>query len=133
MRIDTAFLALAGVCLIVGACLGIYMGINEDFQLVAVHAHVNLAGWVSLALFGAIYRLYPELSRPRMARFHFGLSAVGALLLPPGIYLAEFHRTPLLAIVGSLLWLAGALIFFAAIARLAFSRRSRAIAVATGK
>ena len=49
MRIDTAFLALAGVCLIVGACLGIYMGINEDFQLVAVHAHVNLAGWVQSA------------------------------------------------------------------------------------
>jgi hypothetical protein len=44
-RIDTAFLVLASACLIVGVCLGIYMGVKEDFQLVAVHAHVNLVGW----------------------------------------------------------------------------------------
>jgi hypothetical protein len=61
-RIDIAFLLLASACLIAGVCLGIYMGVNEDLQLVAVHTHVNLVGWASLALFGVIYRLYPELA-----------------------------------------------------------------------
>ena len=119
MRIDTAFLAVAGACLIAGACLGIYMGVNEDFQLTAVHAHVNLAGWASLALFGLAYRLHPRLAGRRMGLLHFWLAAPGALLLPPGIYLAQIHETELLAIVGSLLWLASALLFFLMILRLA--------------
>jgi catechol 2,3-dioxygenase-like lactoylglutathione lyase family enzyme len=67
-RVDIAFLMLASACLIVGVCLGIYMGVNEDFQLVAVHTHVNLVGWVSLALFGVIYRNYPVLAASRLAR-----------------------------------------------------------------
>src|SRR6266436_5413237 len=43
-RIDTAFLLLASACLIIGVCLGIYMGVNEDLQLVAVHTHINPQG-----------------------------------------------------------------------------------------
>ena len=121
-RIDIAFLALASACLIVGSCLGIYMGIKEDFQLAAVHAHINLAGWASLALFGAIYRLHPELARQRMALLHFWLAAPGALFLPLGMYVVEFYGTPVLAVIGSLLWLAGALVFFGMIIRLALSR-----------
>jgi len=122
VRIESAFLAIAGVCLIVGAGLGIYMGIQEDFQLVAVHTHVNLVGWVSLALFGVFYKLHPHLSGTRMSRVHFVLATPGAVLLPPGIYLAEFHGTPWLAIVASLLWLGGALVFLAVLARLMLSR-----------
>ncbi len=41
-RIDISFLLLAIACLVVGICLGIYMGINEDFELAPVHAHLNL-------------------------------------------------------------------------------------------
>jgi cbb3-type cytochrome oxidase subunit 1 len=74
-RIDTAFLLLAGAFLIVGVCLGIYMDVNEDFQLVAIHTHVNLVGWASLALFGVIYRLSPELAASRLAQAQFWLSA----------------------------------------------------------
>ena len=48
-RIDTAFLLVASACLIIGVCLGIYMGVNEDLQLVAVHTHISLVGWASLA------------------------------------------------------------------------------------
>jgi hypothetical protein len=121
-RIDTAFLVLASTCLIVGVSLGIYMGVKEDFQLLPVHAHLNLVGWGSLALFGVIYRLYPELSTSRMARLHFWLAAPSAPTLPFGIYLAAVYQMPLLAVVTSLLWLAGTLVFFAIVAGLAFSR-----------
>jgi cbb3-type cytochrome oxidase subunit 1 len=47
------------------------MGIAHDFTLAPVHAHSNLVGWVSLALFGAIYRAFPELAVSRLARVHF--------------------------------------------------------------
>jgi hypothetical protein len=132
-RIDTSFLLLAVACLIVGVCLGIYMGINQDFQLSPVHAHLNLVGWVSMALFGLVYRLYPDLMKSRLARLHFWLAAPSALLLPFGIYLAAFHHWPLLAIVTSLIWLAGALVFFVAVAGLATSRSPMAPATAVDR
>ena len=117
-RIDIAFLLLAGACLIIGVCLGIYMGASEDLQLVAVHTHINLVGWASLALFGVIYRLYPELAASRLARAQFWLSAPSALVFPVGIYLAQRYHMHTVAIVTSLLWLLGALVFFVMVAGL---------------
>jgi hypothetical protein len=126
-RIDTAFLLLASACLIVGVCLGIYMGVNEDLQLVAVHTHVNLVGWASLALFGVIYRLYPELAVSRLARAHFWLSAPSAMLFPVGVYLAQAYQSHAVAIATSLLWLLGALVFFVVmVTGLMFPRSSSA-------
>src|SRR5271169_605182 len=117
-RIDTAFLLVASAYLIIGVCLGIYMGVKEDFQLVAIHTHVNLVGWASLALFGVIYRVYPELAASRLARAQFWLSAPSALVFPVGIYLVQVHQIHALAIATSLLWLLGALVFFVMIAGL---------------
>ena len=110
-RIDLHFLTLATVLLIVGVGLGIYMGAANDFQLSPVHAHVNLVGWASLALFGLAYRAYPELAARKAARFHLILSATGAVLLPAGIALAVLRHVPGLAILAAFLWLAGALLF----------------------
>lgn len=111
-RIDIYFLLLAAVLLICGAGLGIKMGASEDFTLTPVHAHLNLAGWASLALFGLVYRAYPQLAERRLALFHFIVSAVGAVLLPIGIGLAVLKNEPALAIVASLLWLGGVVLFF---------------------
>ncbi|HEV8407024.1 MAG TPA: hypothetical protein VGQ34_03740, partial [Sphingomicrobium sp.] len=66
-RVDVYFLLLATILLICGAILGIVMGARGDFQLVPVHAHLNLAGWASLALFGLTYRAYPQLASTRIA------------------------------------------------------------------
>jgi len=110
-RIDIYFLLLATVILLAGASLGIKMGMTEDFQLTPVHAHLNLAGWASLALFGLVYRAYPQLAQRRLATVHFILSGTGAVLLPIGIGLAILKNQPALAIVASLLWVGGVLVF----------------------
>jgi hypothetical protein len=120
-RIDVSFLFLSATCLVFGVCLGIYMGIRHDFQLAPVHAHVNLVGWASLALFCTIYRAYPELAASRLAKVHFCVAAPSALAFPAGIYLAVIHDMKLLAIIASLLWLGGALVFLANIARMTFA------------
>ena len=70
-RVDVYFLLLATVLLLCGATLGIVMGAREDFQLVPVHAHLNLAGWASLALFGLTYRAYPELAATQSGAIPF--------------------------------------------------------------
>ena len=110
-RIDIYFLLLATVLLLVGAGLGISMGTSQDFQLTPVHAHLNLVGWASLALFGLTYRAYPQLAERRIALFHFIASATAAILLPMGIGLAILRGQPGLAIFGAILWVAGVLLF----------------------
>lgn len=111
-RIDVYFLLLAVLLLIAGAGLGIKMGSTEDFTLTPVHAHLNLAGWASLALFGLVYRAYPQLAERRLAAIHFIFSALGAIALPIGIGLAVLKGQPALAIIGSVLWFGGVLLFF---------------------
>lgn len=117
-RIDVYFLLLATVLLICGALLGIVMGAREDFQLVPVHAHLNLAGWASLALFGLTYRAYPELAATKLARYHFIVSGTASVLLPIGIGFAVLRSSPGLAIASSILWLLGVLMFLAQLIRL---------------
>ena len=121
-RIDVYFLLLATVLLVCGATLGIVMGAREDFQLVPVHAHLNLAGWASLALFGLTYRAYPQLGATKLARWHFGVSAIASVLLPIGIGLAVLRAQPALAIFSSLLWLIGVLMFLVQLVRLTGGR-----------
>lgn len=120
-RIDRLFLLLAAGCLIIGVLLGIGMGIQQDFQLAPVHAHLNLVGWASLALFGIVYRIYPELGASRLAKVHFLLAAPSGVLFPLGVYLAAVHHAHALAIVASFMWLAGAVVFFVGLARLTFA------------
>ena len=110
-RVDIYFLLLATVLLLCGGGLGIKMGASEDFTLAPVHAHINLAGWASLALFGLTYRAYPQLAERRVALFHFILSGSAAVLLPIGIGFAILRSQPTLAIVASLLFVGGVLLF----------------------
>lgn len=110
-RVDLSFLLLGSLMLVVGVVLGVIMGATHDFQLSPVHAHVNLVGWASLALFGLTYRAYPEMSRSRLAKLHLALAAPSAVLFPVGIYFAALYGQPALAIGASLFWLAGCLLF----------------------
>jgi cbb3-type cytochrome oxidase subunit 1 len=66
-------LKIAVVYLVVGASLGLLMGIMQTFVLAPVHAHLLLLGWASLALAGLIYHLYPAAAKTRLAGIHFWL------------------------------------------------------------
>jgi cbb3-type cytochrome oxidase subunit 1 len=121
-RVDVYFLLLATILLICGAVLGIVMGAREDFSLAPVHAHLNLAGWASLALFGLCYRVYPDLASRKLARYHFLVSATASILLPIGIGLAVLRASPGLAIFASILWLSGVLLFLVQLCRLIGAR-----------
>lgn len=62
---------LAALYFAIGVMLGVAMGASGDHSLYAVHAHVNLLGWVSMALFGIIAALHPSLSEGRVATVQF--------------------------------------------------------------
>ena len=71
------FIRIAVVYLVIGASLGLAMGISQNFTLVPVHAHVMLLGWASLGIAGVIYHLYPAAAATRLARWHFWLHNLG--------------------------------------------------------
>lgn len=119
-RLDTKFLFLASIMLCVGVTMGIMMAGSQDFTLMPVHAHANLVGWASCALFGLAYRAYPELQARWAAKLHFALAAPAALVFPIGIYLAITYHSEGLVIAASMAWAAGALLFMAQMAALAF-------------
>jgi hypothetical protein len=125
-RIDVQFLLLAALLLLVGVTMGIFMASTQDFTLRPVHAHINLVGWASLALFGLVYRAYPGLAKGWLATLHILLAAAGALLLPPGIALAVLAGSEVLAITASFLWLAASAVFFVQLLRLASADGSAA-------
>jgi hypothetical protein len=117
-RVDVYFLLLAGLMLTVGVVIGIMMAMSKDFQLVPVHAHTNLVGWASLALFGLTYRAYPELKSTGLARVHFALASAAAIVMPYAIYRAVVLQSEGLAIIASVTWLLAVLTFVVQLIRL---------------
>ena len=128
-RIGLWFILLAGLCLTVGVYLGMWMGVNKDFTLAPVHAHLNLLGWASLALFGLTYGVYPEIGRTRLAATHFALAAPSAMLFPYAIYRAMMLDDPSLSKVAAPMWFLGVLLFVVAVGRAAFARDKAAAGV----
>jgi hypothetical protein len=108
---------LAGsIFAVLGMLMGIGMGMSEDFTYSPVHAHINLVGWASLALFGLAYRA--GLAKvDRLAQFHFWVALVGAIVLPIGIYLSMAQHQAAVAIIGSLITLVSMVLFVVNVVR----------------
>jgi len=63
------------------------MGAHNDFTLAPLHAHINLLGWVTLALYGTFYTLTKDTYSPRLAWTNFLLSTIGILAMIPILHL----------------------------------------------
>ncbi|WP_431275776.1 hypothetical protein ACQ858_05630 [Variovorax ureilyticus] len=72
-----AWFRVAVVYFVVAVALGIVMGASGDHTLMAVHAHINLLGWVTMALFGLIGLAYPAITEGRAAAWQFWLHNTG--------------------------------------------------------
>ncbi len=119
MIVERYFLLTGAVLAVIGMCLGMVMGAREDFTFTAVHAHINLVGWASLALFGLAYATGLA-KKDGWAVLHYWLATSGAVIMPVGIYFAVTDQQQLLVIVGSLLTLASMLVFIANLWRARF-------------
>lgn len=71
------YLRLAVLFGVAGICLGLYMAGSGDHAMHPVHAHLNLLGWVTLALFGLFYRAWPAAATTALAKAHFWLFVPG--------------------------------------------------------
>ena len=82
----SALLRWAMLYFIVGVALGIYMSISQDFAIRPVHVHVNLLGWVSLAIAALVYKAYPAAGASKLAAGHFWISIVALPVLLAMLY-----------------------------------------------
>jgi cbb3-type cytochrome oxidase subunit 1 len=82
--LSTRLIHTAVAFFVLGVSLGIYMGLNQDFRFTHVHAHLNLLGWVALALAGLLYAAYPELEHGWLAHAHYWLHTVGLAVFMGG-------------------------------------------------
>ena len=94
------FLKIAVVYLFVGALLGGFMGMKQEFTLAPVHAHLLLLGWASFALAGLVYHLYPAASSTMLARIHFWLHNIGLPVFMVGLGMLLTGKESALPIVG---------------------------------
>jgi len=56
LRISDFCFVVAALAALGGMGLGIVMGISQDFTLAPAHAHLNLLGWVTMAIYGLYHR-----------------------------------------------------------------------------
>jgi len=80
------FLKIAVFYLVLGIGLGIFMAATHQFENRAVHTHINLAGWASLAIMAFAYRVFPMLERSKLASAHFWLHNLGLPVMVLGIF-----------------------------------------------
>ncbi len=91
-RVSAAFFAFGALCLLVGMCAGMAMGGSENFTLAPVHAHLNLLGWVTMAIYGTFYALTKNTMSVRLAWINFCLSVVGVLVMMPAMAILLLHN-----------------------------------------
>ena len=112
-NISNLFFRTAVVFLIVGIGIGLQMSISQNHNTIGAHAHINLLGWVTSALFGGYYALNPAKAERRLALIHYGVYTVGVIIMGISLYLLLQGNTamePIVA-VSSLITFASVLIF----------------------
>jgi cbb3-type cytochrome oxidase subunit 1 len=111
--VGKAYLKIATVYFTIGVLAGLTMGIIHDFRFTSVHAHVNLLGWVSMALFGLIYHFYPKAANSKLAKTQFWLHNIGVPVMLGGIALQVLGVSAALAptIIGSIAVVLGVILF----------------------
>jgi peptidoglycan/LPS O-acetylase OafA/YrhL len=130
-QVAQLFFKTAIVWLTVGIALGLHMGISGDHVAFTAHAHINLLGWVTSAVFGGYYALNPAKAQRKLARIHYGVYTLGLLVMLPALYLKYGANMasiePVLA-GGSLIVAAGVLMF----AVMVFARETERAALPRG-
>ena len=108
LEIDRTYIAIALLWAVVGMLLGLYMGIASDLKLLTVHVAMMLSGFVTLALYGILYRVWPMMKKSPLALAQFWISALGTAGVIIGSYFLVTNGSLPLAAIGSIAMIVGA-------------------------
>lgn len=101
------------VFLIAGICVGIYMSMSGNHAVVGAHAHINLLGWVTSALFGTYLALNPAKAAGLLPRLQYGIYVLGVIVMSVSLYLMLEGNMALVPVVAatSIITFVGVLLF----------------------
>jgi len=120
-RVSAAFFAIGVVYLLLGMSWGMHMGASEDFSMMPAHAHLNLLGWVTMAIYGTFYALTQNTLSPKLAWTNFVLAATGVAAMIPSLalYLAGGRDTKFIPglVTGEILTVLSLLVFAVSVYR----------------
>lgn len=85
-RVSHLYFRTAILFLIAGIGIGLHMSISGVHNVTGAHAHANLLGWVTMALFGGYYALNPAKARSRLAFTQYCVYTVGVVVMIPALY-----------------------------------------------
>ena len=111
--ISNYYFRAAVLFLLAGIGIGLHMSISGTHNVIGAHAHINLLGWVTSALFGGYFALNPGKARGRLPLIQFTIYVLGVVVMGVSLYLllsGNASAEPLVAI-SSLVTLLGVLIF----------------------
>ena len=86
-RISRFYFAMAITYLMIGISVGLHMSIIHDHSAVGAHAHINLLGWVTSAVFGGYYALNPQKAEGWLPWTQYILYSVGLVVMLPALYM----------------------------------------------
>lgn len=110
-HVATRFFVTGAIFALVGMSWGIQMAATNDHTLAPAHGHLNLIGFVAMAVFGTFYALSPAAAGSRLAGIHYLLTTAAVLVLVPGIALAISGSGETVAKIGSVLALGSMALF----------------------
>jgi len=105
------FFAVAAICGLIGMAWGIQMSATGNHGMSPAHAHLNLLGWVSLAIYGTFYHLVPKAADGILSKIHAGLAILGVVMIVPGIAMAINQSGETLAKLGSVVTILSMVMF----------------------
>jgi len=112
-RISEYYFRSAILFLVVGIGVGLHMSMSQDHSATGAHAHINLLGWVTSAVFGGYYALNPAKAAGRLPLIQYIVYTVGVVVMCASLYLL-LTGTPAMepvVAVSSLVAFAGVLLF----------------------
>jgi cbb3-type cytochrome oxidase subunit 1 len=89
------------------------MAISQDHSVIGAHAHCNLLGWVTMAIFGGYHALNPRKAERRLAMIQYCVYTAGVVLMVPSLYLMLLGNAAMEPIVAisSIITFIGVLLF----------------------
>lgn len=100
---------IASIYFLIGVGFGMFMSIAHKFEFASAHAHINLLGWVSLALAGFVYHTFPKAAESMLGKIHFWLHNIGLPIMMIGLIIlisGAGNTEPVIAVGGVLVTVA---------------------------
>lgn len=82
----------AVVYFVIGVGIGLYMSLAQLHVFGGLHAHVNLLGWVSMALIAGYCRAFPAMEQQKLATVQFWLYQLALPLMMLGLFFSPLAR-----------------------------------------